>query len=82
MAQLKVILTDDFGNELGYHEYPVDGETTNLNLIERKVEELRPQILSDITKDLLLHEQAEYKKNELFEQRELSDKNQDAQREF
>lgn len=75
MAQLKVILSDDFGNEIGSHEYPVDGETNNLNLIERKVEELRPQILSDITKDLLLHEQAAYKKNALSEQRELSGKN-------
>jgi hypothetical protein len=77
MAQLKVTLTDDFGNEIGYHEYPVSGETNNLNLIERKVEELRPQILSDITKDLLLCEQAAYKKNELSEQRKLSRKNQD-----
>jgi len=66
MAQLKVILTDDFGNELGYHEYPVGEETNNLNLIERKVEELRPQILSDITKDLLLREQAEYKKKRVI----------------
>jgi hypothetical protein len=77
MAQLKVTLTDDFGNELGYHEYVVGEEINNLSRIERKVEELRPQILSDITRDLLLHEQAEYKKNELSEQRELSDKNQD-----
>jgi hypothetical protein len=80
MAQLKVILTDDFGNELGYHEYPVEEEANTLNLIERKVEELRPQILSDITKDLLLHEQSEYKKNELSEQRKLSGENQDDQR--
>jgi hypothetical protein len=82
MAQLKVILSDDFGNEIGYHEYPVGAEATNLNLIERKVEELRPQILSDITKDLLLHEQSEYKKNELSEQRQLSGENQDNKREF
>lgn len=77
MAQLKVILTDDFGNEIGYHEYPVGDEATNLSQIEQKVEELRPQILSDISKDLLLHEQAEYKKNELSEQRQLSAENQD-----
>jgi hypothetical protein len=82
MAQLKVTLTDDFGNELSYHEYVVGEEINNLSRIERKVEELRPQILSDITRDLLVHEQAEYKKNELFEQRELSDKNQDDKREF
>jgi len=77
MAQLKVTLTDDLGNEISYHEYAVDKEANNLSRIERKVEELRPQILSDITKDLLLHEQAEYKKNELFEQRKLSVENQD-----
>ncbi len=82
MAQLKVTLTDDFGNELSYHEYVVGEEINNLSRIERKVEELRPQILSDITRDLLLHEQAEYKKNELSEQRQLSDKNQDDQRKF
>ena len=77
MGQLKVTLTDDFGNEIGYHEYMVGAEVNNLSRIERKVEELRPQILSDITKDLLLHEQAGYKKNELSEQRKLSDQNQD-----
>ncbi len=82
MAQLKVTLTDDFGNEISYHEYAVDGEADNLSRIEREVEELRPQILSDITKDLLLQKQVEYKKNELFEQRKLSDNNQDDQREF
>ena len=69
MAQLKVILTDDFGNEIGYHEYKVGEEINNLTQIERKVEEMRPQILSDITKDLLLHEQTEYKKNSLSKQR-------------
>jgi hypothetical protein len=77
MAQLKVILSDDLGNEIGYHEYEVEGENHNLSRIERKVEEMRPQILSDITKDLLMHEQAEYKKNELSEQRKLSLENQD-----
>ncbi|MBA4185532.1 MAG: hypothetical protein H0X49_16195 [Acidobacteria bacterium] len=77
MAQLKVILTDDFGHEISYHEYVVGEEINNLSRIERKVEELRPQILSDITKDLLTHEQSEYKKNELSEQRKLSVENQD-----
>jgi len=77
MGQLKVTLTDDFGNEISYHEYLVGEEANNLSRIERKVEELRPQILSDITRDLLLHEQSEYKKNELSEQRKLSAQNQD-----
>lgn len=80
MAQLKVILTDDFGNEISYHEYVVGEEANNLSRIERKVEQLRPQILSDITHDLLAHEQAEYKKNSVFEQRELSASDQDDQR--
>jgi hypothetical protein len=80
MAQLKVTLTDDNGNELSYHEYLVGEEMTNLNRIERKGEQLRPQILSDMTHDLLAHEQAEYKKNALSEQRQLSDKNQDDKR--
>lgn len=77
MAQLKVILTDDFGHEVSSHEYVVGEEINNLSRIERKVEELRPQILSDITKDLLTHEQSEYKKNELSEQREISAQDQD-----
>lgn len=75
MAQLKITLTDDFGNEIGYHEYGVGEEANNLSRIEQKIEELRPQILSDITKDLLLQKQAEYKKNDLFEQRKLPRKN-------
>ena len=82
MAQLKVTLTDDNGSELSYHEYLVGEELNNLSRIERKVEELRPQILSDITHDLLAHEQAAYKKNALSEQRELSAKDQDDKREF
>ncbi len=82
MAQLKVILTDDFGNELGSHQYVVGQEINNLSRNERKVEELRPQILGDITHDLLAHEQAEYKKNAISEQRQLSDQNQDDQRQF
>ena len=77
MAQLKVILTDDFGNELGCHKYQVAGEINKLSRIERTVEELRPQILSDITKDLLLHEQSEYKKNSISYERQLSAENQD-----
>ena len=57
-------------------------EATNLSRIEQKIEELRPQILSDITKDLLLQKQAEYKKNELSEQRKLPAENQDDKRQF
>jgi len=79
MAQLKVILTDDFGNELGSHQYVVGAQINTLSRIERKVEELRPQILSDITHDLLAHEQAEYKKKAISEQRQLPHQNQDDQ---
>lgn len=71
MAQLKVTLTDDFGNEISYHEYAVDGEADNLSRIEREVEELRPQILSDITKDLLLQKQVEYKKKRIIRAKEV-----------
>ena len=77
MAQLKITLMDDDGQELSHHKYAVVSETTNLRGFERAVEELRPQVLSDITHDLLAHEQAKYKKNSISEQRPLSDQNQD-----
>lgn len=68
---------DDDGQELSYHEYAVVAKTANLSGFERAVEELRPQVLSDITHDLLAHEQAEYKKNSVSEQGQLSDNDQD-----
>ena len=68
---------DDDGQELSHHEYAVVSETANLRGFERAVEELRPQVLSDITHDLLAPEQAEYKKNSISEQRQLANQNQD-----
>ena len=80
MAKLKVTLMDDNGKELGQRDYGLEAETPNLSGLERAIEELRPQILGDLTHDLLALEQAEYKKNSVGEQRELSDKNQDDKR--
>jgi len=74
MAKLKVILMDDEGQELSQRDYGLKAKTPNLSGLERAVEELRPRVLGDLTHDLLALEQAEYKKNSLGEQRELSDK--------
>ena len=57
MAQVKVILTDDEGQELGTHAYPLGAELTTLGQMEASLEELRPQLLSDLTRDLLEAEQ-------------------------
>lgn len=72
MAQLKVILTDDEGNEVSYHEYLLGSELANLSRIENSVEQLRPALLSTLTHDLLAHEQSQYKKNAISQQRQLS----------
>jgi len=80
MAKLKVILMDDEGQELSQRDYGLEAKTPNLSGLERAIEELRPQVLGDLTHDLLALEQAEYKKNAVVEQRELSGQNQDNKR--
>lgn len=82
MAKLKVILMDDEGQELSQRDYGLEAKTPNLSGLERAIEELRPQVLGDLTHDLLALKQAEYKKNAVGEQRELSDQNQDDKRKF
>lgn len=62
MAQVKVILTDDEGQELGTHAYHLAPELTTLWQMEASLEELRPQILSDLTRDLLEAEQERFQK--------------------
>ena len=62
MAQVKVILTDDEGQELGTHAYALAPELTTLGQMEASLEELRPQLLSDLTRDLLEEEQRRFQK--------------------
>jgi hypothetical protein len=62
MAQVKVTITDDDGNLIGVHNYALDSELKTLSKMEAGIEELRPQILSDITHDLLTEEQKQFQK--------------------
>ena len=68
MAQVKVTLTDDEGKVIGDHAYPVGQELTTLGQMEASLEALRPQLLSDLTRDLLEEEQRRFQKK-----RRLSD---------
>ena len=53
MATLKVILTDDFGQEIETRSYDLGEKLTKLTDMELQIESLRPQLLGDITHDLL-----------------------------
>lgn len=53
MAQIKVTVTDDDGNVIGVHDYILESELNTLSKMEGSIEELRPRMLSNITKDLL-----------------------------
>jgi hypothetical protein len=67
MAQIKVILMDDFGNEIQNHVYSLSSNAGNmppLTHIETEIESLRPAILSDITRDLLIEEQKSFLKKQ------------------
>ena len=64
MAKIKVIVYDDNNNEIKTHEYAMSSNLSQLNDMERQIEDLRPTILSDITHDLLSNAQEqEVKKN-------------------
>jgi hypothetical protein len=58
MAHIKTILVDDFGQEYSVHNYDLGSGLMNLTSIESKVEELRPEILGDLSCDLLELEQS------------------------
>jgi hypothetical protein len=62
MAQVKVTVTDDEGKVIGNHEYDLSKGLKTLNQMERAIEELRPQMLSDINQDLLEEEQRAFEK--------------------
>lgn len=53
MAQVKVIILDDDGQELSNHIHGLGDGLEQLNTMERNIEKLRPTILGDITRDLL-----------------------------
>ena len=64
MAQVKVTLTDDEGQIIGTHAYPVGQELTTLGQMEAALEAVRPQLLSDLTRDLLEEEQHRFQKKQ------------------
>jgi hypothetical protein len=62
MAQVKVTVTDDDGKTIGIHEYDLAKGLHTLSKMESAIEELRPQMLSDINRDLLDEEQRAFQK--------------------
>lgn len=66
MAQVKVTVTDDDGKVIGVHDYRLDEQLNTLSKMESSLEQLRPQMLSDITQDLLEQEQRTFQKKLLW----------------
>jgi hypothetical protein len=62
MAQMKIVLTDDNGIEINTRSYDLGASLNKLSDMERNIEKLRPQVLGDLTKDLLLSAQSKAKK--------------------
>jgi hypothetical protein len=64
MAQVKVIVYDDNGQEINTHFYELSKSLEQLNDMEREIEALRPTILGDVTHDLLQEAQKKDEKKE------------------
>ncbi|WP_298360653.1 hypothetical protein [Runella sp.] len=62
MATMKIILTDDLGVGINTRSYDLGKSLKKLGEMEGKIEELRPQILGDLTNDLLSSAQNNDKK--------------------
>jgi hypothetical protein len=58
MAKMKIILTDDAGQEINTRTYDLGSNLHRLSAMESQIEELRPQILGDLTQDLLISAQS------------------------
>ena len=65
MAQIKIVLLNDLGQEMKTHFYDLSTNLSQLDAMEREIETLRPTILGDITHDLLEQAQATDEKKEL-----------------
>lgn len=61
---MKIILTDDAGQEINSRTYDLGSNLHRLSEMETQIEELRPQILGELTKDLLSAAQSLEKKQE------------------
>jgi hypothetical protein len=64
MAQVKVIVYDDNGQEINTHSYELKNSLEQLNDMEREIETLRPRILGDVTHDLLQEAQKKDEKKD------------------
>lgn len=64
MGQVKVTVTDDGGKVIGIHDYDLASGLKTLSQKENAIEELRPQMLSDINQDLLEEEQRVFEKKQ------------------
>ena len=71
MAQAKIVITDDEGTIIGMHEYELKKGMSRLSEMEIEIEQLRPQILGDVMKDLLENEQESYEKKQNFRGEEV-----------
>lgn len=65
MASLKIILTDDSGQDITSKTYDLGTSLSNLGQIEGEIESLRPQILGELTQDLLSVAQSLDKKKQV-----------------
>jgi hypothetical protein len=73
MAQVKVTVADDDGNVIRVHDYILESGFNTLSKVEGSIEQLRPRMLSDITKDLLEEEQKSFKKKLPLSQEEATE---------
>ncbi len=65
MASIRVQTLNDLGEELNVKTYELGIDLGNLSKIEAQIEGLRPELLTDITHDLLSTEQKRYEKKRL-----------------
>jgi hypothetical protein len=59
-------IKDEAGNIVSERSYPLDSNLANLTKIEQNVENLRGELLCDLTSDLLSLEQSAHEKKKLF----------------
>lgn len=62
MATMKIILTDDSGQEINTRTYDLGANLKRLSEMEAQIEKLRPRLLGELTNDLLVSAQSSDKK--------------------
>lgn len=62
MAQIRIQILDDLGQELRTKQYDLGTDLESLSKIEDSIEKLRAVMLSDITHELLSAEQTRHEK--------------------